>query len=308
METITSELKFTNVEIPSNPGYDHYIVDRYSDFWVEDLSPHLRDTDTQYSECFWYYNNDSIIGQALRHYGEYTEQEVKLMFNFVHKDIVVYDIGANIGYHTVGLASRAKQVIAFEPNKKNAMLLRKNTQFLKNVKVFELACGKQNSIGYIEDFDYTSVGNLGELHMSDKGQETTIVKLDDFVKTENLPVPHLVKIDVEGYEWEVIQGMKDIIENNLPVIFYEHLHGDDLPKVSEYLNQRGYKQYWFPVTNYNPQNYKRNTNNIFGQGGVLNVLAVPFHINLQTNLLEKVEGESYQQCIEKYIKKNAKQD
>lgn len=305
MNTITSELKFTDVDVPVDPGYDHYIIDKYSDFWTKNFSKHLRETDTHYSECFYYYNNDSIIGQSLRHYGEYTEMEVRLLYNFLNEHCVVYDIGANIGYHTVAFAKKAKHVYAFEPNNKNARVLRLNTFHAKNVEVYELAVGSKDSVGYIEDFDFNSVGNLGELHMSDSGQETKIVNLDNFIESNNLLKPNVVKIDVEGYEWEVIQGMMKTIEQHTPIIFYEHLHGDDLPKVSEYLHSLGYKQYWFAVANYNPQNYKNNKQNIFGQGGVLNVLAVPKFVNLQTNMPQKIEGESYQQCIERLMKTNA---
>ncbi len=46
-----------------------------------------------------------------------------------------------------------------------------------------------------------------------------------------------------------------------------------------------YTLYWFPVPNYNPDNFYKNNQNIFGDGGVLNILAIPPHVNAKINLL-----------------------
>ena len=88
---------------------------------------------------------------------------------------------------------------------------------------------------------------------------------------------------------------------------YEHLHGDHLPKVHELLVNMGYKIYWFPVPNYNPNNYNKNQQNIFGNGGVMNAVAFPFYLDVNTNLPEKLTAnETWDECITRL--QNAKKD
>jgi FkbM family methyltransferase len=295
----TSELVFTNVDVSVPKVSQDYYMDTHTEFYNDELQ-YISYTKTRYSDKFFYYTNDIIIGHSLRHYGEYTENEVQVLRQFMQPGFVVYDIGANIGYHTLGLAERAKMVYAFEPNKKNYKLLQKNTQYKTNIKLFP--CAVSNSVGSvtISDFNLDTQGNYGEVSVSDTGYSVPATTIDTLLNDLAILPPQLVKIDVEGYEWNVIQGMKQTIEKHLPIIFYEHLHGDDLPKVHEYLETLKYKFYWFPCMNYNQNNYKNNKQNIFGVGGVMNVLAVPHFIQLNGNLIPKLSStESWQDAVER---------
>jgi len=302
----TSEIKITPLNIPNTITKDFQYEDRYAMLTIPNFTNYIKHTRTRYHDSFKYFNNDTIIGKCLEFYGEYTEPELELLFCFCNSETIVYDIGANIGYHATGLAFKAKEVYAFEPNHKNYNLLEANAHDYDNLATINAACSNTNGIAHIQDFVLGEPGNLGELKLVKEGQECHIVKLDDYAKDEKLPMPHVVKIDVEGHEWEVIQGMDNIIKNNLPVIFYEHMHGDHLEDVSKYLVGLGYKEYWMPVRNYNPSNFKKNPLNIFGDGYLLNVLAVPFHIQFQSMIPDKVPGESWVQRIERYQKENAK--
>lgn len=309
MKTLASDITFTDVPFTNNYKFD-VLQDRYLLPIIPGLTEHIHSVKTRYSPVFYYYSGDTIIGQSLKHYGEYTQNEIDLLNHFINSGTVVYDIGANIGYHTIGLAQRSKVVHAFEPNNKNYFLLEHNTFGCTNVVRHNIAVGDEQKVVFVSDFTPNEHGNFGECMIQedgvDTGQETQCYRLDDYVKQHNIPMPQLIKIDVEGYEWQVINGMKDIIENNLPIIFYEHLHGEHLPDIHEYLTQRGYKIYWFPAPNYNPNNYKRNRDNYFGNGGVLNALAVPFHMTLHTNLPEKMgKNETWPECIERLNKLNA---
>lgn len=226
---------------------------------------------TKYMEEFYIYTNDTIIGRSIDMYGEYTELELQLLRNFLNTDSIVYDIGANIGYHTVGFSVLAGTVYAFEPNQKNLDLLHKNTDHLKNVSVFECAVGNSNDDIFVEDFDLDKPGNYGELHIKESGTPCKCVKLDDL---DDIYYPDLIKIDVEGYELQVLQGAVNTIKETNPIIFYE-AHGKDLPEIYDFLTELGYTMYWYPCPNFNPNNFYKNNYNIFGQGGVVNVLAMP---------------------------------
>lgn len=306
MEQIISMIKIkdVNVETPKH-GIDFY-KDNYVTF-VDEYTDYLRSTDTRYIPCFYFYKGDTIIGQSLQWYGEYTEQEINLLRQFITPETVVYDIGANIGYHTLGLAERAKHCYAFEPNRKNYHLLKLNTAHNKNITIYDYAISDDIGVCQIEDFPLGSEGNFGECKITEDGQLCDMTYIDYLVRTGVIQAPQLVKIDVEGHEWHVIQGMDQTIKNHLPVIFYENMHGSDLGKIYDYLTQLAYKVYWFPCMNYNPQNHKREQRNIFGQGGVMNAIAIPFHIEAKTNLPEIISNtDTWAEAVSRI--QNAKQN
>jgi FkbM family methyltransferase len=253
---------------------------------------------TRYVDKFYYYKNDTIIGQSLRHYGEYTELEIELLKNFIKPHYSIYDVGANIGYHTVAFARLGKHVYAFEPNKKNLQLLKKNTRKLENVTIFDAACSNSNGTLFVQDFDTNVPGNYGEMLIQDDGQECKSITLDDL---DDVYGPDLLKIDVEGHELQVLRGaIKTIVEFN-PIIFYE-AHGTDLAEIYDLLTDLGYRLYWYPCPNYNPGNYKRNPVNMFGNGGVSNILALPKQHKKISNLEQVINRDDTLQNAFKRVK------
>ena len=271
------------IEIPKIlPSHDRDVY-----FFQEDIVPlpqgivHAR---TRYTNQFHVYEKDVIIGQALRIYGEYTQMEIDLLNHFINPDTIVYDIGGNIGYHTVGLAQKAKHVHAFEPNEKNLRLLLLNTMLLKNVTIHAAACSDVKENSYISDYELDDIGNYGECMMSDSvGQECKTIRIDDL----DLPLPNVMKIDVEGYELKVFNGARETIKRSKPVILYESMHGTGFDLIYDFLHtELDYDIYWFPAPNYNINNYNKVKENIFGNGGVINCLAVPKEVDAQINGLE----------------------
>lgn len=280
---ITSELVFTDIDTNHSVYNLNYYKDRFTVPYTKNFTEHLLACPTRYSPITYCYRGDNIIGISLAYYGEYTEQEIDLLKNFLNTETIVYDIGANIGVHTQAFSKYAKHVYAFEPNSNNYKLLELNTIYDKNVTLFD--CAISNDIGYthIEQFELGTVGNYGECKIVEDGQLCTMSTIDYMVEQNEILPPNVIKIDVEGHENSVFEGMERTIKKYLPVIFYEAIHCD-LSSIYDILNDNGYTLYWFPVGNYNPNNFYKNTNNIFGQGGVINILAVPKRIDLKTNM------------------------
>lgn len=255
---------------------------------------------TKYKHDFAFYHNDTIIGQSIMHYGEYTETELDVLRMFLDKrESVVYDIGANIGYHTVGFAHYAKEVHSFEPNDKNYALLEKNTNGIQNVKLYHVACSDVVGDAFITDFDIDGHGNYGECMMSDSGQPCKTIRIDDLA----LPTPTLIKIDVEGHELRVFEGAKQTIRQGLPVIFYETMHGSGFDLIYDFLvTELSYKIYFCPSPNYNPYNFNNERNNIFGNGGVLNSIAIPYHLGNIKNLPQMISrDDTYEVSVKRYL-------
>ena len=166
---------------------------------------------------FYYLPDDKYVGQriALEKYEPY---ETDLIQRQVKNGDVVVDVGANIGYYTVLLAKKTKKVYAFEPDKTNYKILRKNIEIngLKNVIAVNAAVGSSDGEINLSK----SEENFGDhkLYGEGKKEKVKIVKLDDFVKEK----VGLIKIDTQGWEPEVIDGAKKIIEKNKPIIFMEY--------------------------------------------------------------------------------------
>lgn len=233
----------------------------------------LKSTITRYVQDFWFYDTDEMIGASLEHYGEYGQAEVDLMLDFLTPNCVVYDVGANIGYHTTAFASKVKKVYAFEPHPKNFALLKKNTEPFGNVDIAQYAVSNHWSTCYINDYDENKFGNFGNVGIVDnkQGIEVSAVELD----TAGLPPPDFIKIDVEGHELSVIQGCKNIIATSTPVIYYEAHESQHLKEIYNLLSPARYKFYWAQVNNYNLNNFKNNSVNIFGSSGLMSILAWP---------------------------------
>jgi len=167
---------------------------------------------------FLYYKDDGFVGQRIA-LGKYEEYETKLIFRQAQDCSVAIDIGANIGYYSLLLAQRAKKVYAFEPEKNNLKILRKNLGInkIKNVEVVAAAVGDKNEKALL----YKSGDNFGDHRLWGKGQTEKVdtVRLDDFIKEKKVD---LIKIDTQGWEPAVIEGAKKIIERDKPIIFLEY--------------------------------------------------------------------------------------
>jgi FkbM family methyltransferase len=166
--------------------------------------------------------NDSL---GLTFSKEYESLETLFVQKTIKESMTVIDVGANIGYYTTIFSkfSQNGTVYAFEPDAINFSLLQRNcdTNKLHNVKLFNCACGNVNKTESI----YISKDNKGD-HRTYKvdGEEREsnhikMIRLDDFLPT--IPKLDFVKLDIQGYEFEAIRGMNDLITKHKPIILLE---------------------------------------------------------------------------------------
>lgn len=198
---------------------------------------------------FYYLSDDKYVGQriALEKYEPY---ETELIQRQVKKGNVIIDVGANIGYYTVLLANKVGKkgkIYAFEPDSANFEILEKNIKAnkLENVVAMKVAVGAKNETKTL----HKSKENYGDhkLYGNEKTkEEVKIVKLDDFIKEKI----DLIKIDTQGWEPEIIEGAKNLIEKWKPIMFMEYfpagyrlakLNGE---KMMKWLNTV-YKKLWW---------------------------------------------------------------
>jgi FkbM family methyltransferase len=148
---------------------------------------------------------------------------------------VIYDIGAFEGLLTLFFARRATQVVAFEPNPRNYIRCLENIRLndLKNVKI--LNRGVADHAGTIELIYDPLMPGAGTGDMATRQQIASstktahkvridVISLDDDIPVNGLPLPDLIKIDVEGMELAALKGMQRTLRERRPELFIE-LHG-----------------------------------------------------------------------------------
>lgn len=151
-------------------------------------------------------------------YGIYTEKI---------KGKVVIDAGSNIGEFALYAARLgAKKVYAFEPVTKTADILKEQIMINKlqnKVVLVKKALGDKNETATI---NFAQAGDGGASIIDGKGgthyEKITIQKLDDFVpKREKVG---FIKMDVEGYEENVLRGASKIISRDKPILSFSAYH------------------------------------------------------------------------------------
>lgn len=150
---------------------------------------------------------------------------------------VFADIGANIGVFTILSAlavGERGQVVTFEPEAGAYAQLGRNITLnnLQNVHTFQVALSDENATGklYLE----RSVGSLivseNPPQEGEKYEEVEVVNGDAFWKLRSLPVPQVVKIDVEGAEYSVLRGLQKTLSNPTVRLVVCEVHPTALPQ------------------------------------------------------------------------------
>jgi FkbM family methyltransferase len=143
---------------------------------------------------------------------------------------VVYDVGAFHGILTLFFTSRGARVIAYEPNELNHARLLENVRLnkLTNVEVRKLGVGAQAGLGLLH---FTAAmaggGSLNPRAMAPLSQLVEITTLDDDIAAHSLPAPDLIKIDIEGWELEALEGARATLDAHHPALFLE-MHGETM--------------------------------------------------------------------------------
>jgi FkbM family methyltransferase len=140
----------------------------------------------------------------------------------VPRSAVIYDIGANIGLYSLVFArDAARRVHAFEPGSVAAHYLRLNVALnaLANVDVHQvLVSDRTGTCRFVHDPVTTATSHVAGA--GEEGVEVPCVDLDSYVAGKRLPPPDLVKIDVEGHDESVLQGMERLLDRQ-PIVFIE---------------------------------------------------------------------------------------
>lgn len=157
----------------------------------------------------------------------------------IQRDDIVFDIGANIGLYSILFSQLTNNTFSFEPTDTYEFLLLPNLEQndIKNVKTFKLALG--DKIGNYDDKIYMIWG--------EKPVEKNFIftTLDEFTTKNNI-IPKFIKIDVDGFDLEVLRGGKNLLLNNNITVCVEvnyalHTRGHKESDVLNFMSEIGYK-------------------------------------------------------------------
>lgn len=170
---------------------------------------------------------------------EQVEPESEPFFN-LRKGAVFVDAGSNVGKYSINMALKGNKTIAFEPNPDIFKLFKCNiikNGCVKKINAHELALSSKNGRSVL----YLNKVHVGHSSMDEKTETPVTIRtatLDSF----NL-APDLIKIDVEGHEYEVLQGAHRTIAKYHPRIILEILdtNSQSASRIDDFLCKMGYK-------------------------------------------------------------------
>ncbi|MGE3556367.1 MAG: FkbM family methyltransferase [Candidatus Obscuribacterales bacterium] len=161
-------------------------------------------------------------------FGQYEADEQSILAQMIDDSSVVLDVGAHIGWHSIGLAKqhpRAK-IFAFEPIPETYSILERNIKLNEIVNVTCLPYGFSDTPGEV-NFHYFPGGSVLASrenligHRNGEVKKCLVSTVDVFSKEHALDRLDLIKCDVEGSELAVVVGGLHTISSFLPVIMLE---------------------------------------------------------------------------------------
>lgn len=219
--------------------------------------------------------NDMYLGRCLDLYGEFSVGEQEVFQKLVKPDMLVMDIGANIGIHTMELSRMAKLVISIEPERQIYRMLCANITLndLGNVLSFNAACGSDKGEIRVPSINFGVDGNFGCLSLGNgsSGDWMPLISVDSL----SLGCCGFMKIDVEGMEAEVIRGARKTIDAFRPALYVENDREEKSEELIGLLLEMGYYLCWHFPALFNKENYAGNAEDVFSGIVSLNMICFP---------------------------------
>ena len=222
------------------------IVGLYKKLYLDHHNIYVKIKGARYS--FTYrsvdYDDLNMMCRENLKYWESSSREIFSILSLTSKCAV--DIGSYTGIYTLVASKTNKKIhtISFEPNPDLYAALEKNVRInrLKNFKLEQVALDKEIGLAvlYLNHERYTSVGSLIKLSSAGKQIKVNRTTLDAYCANNNVEFIDLMKIDVEGYELNILEGSKVTLEKHSPIILMEALTTSSLESQYLFLNQFGY--------------------------------------------------------------------
>ncbi len=212
---------------------------------------------------------DTGISRSLILFGEREIDQKFIIEKTLKKSMNVFDIGANLGYYVLLEKKKIKnegKILAIEPSPHNIQILKKNLMLNKiNKKEVQILQGAISNSDGKKQFFLSKQTNLNTFHdfgsakkeLTGKKINVNIFKISSIAK--KYFKPDFIRMDVEGHEVEIIEGMLSSIKNGVlkPVICFE-------PHLSCYNSKHDFKNVLKELFNYGYKTKYLSSNSING--------------------------------------------
>ncbi|HYD70903.1 FkbM family methyltransferase [Azospirillum sp.] len=229
-------------------------------------------------------SGQDMIGRMLTLYGEWAEQEVRMLSRILRPGDVAVDVGAHIGTVSLAMARAVGDrgcVLAFEAQRMVHNVLCANIAIngLLNVHAFNAIVADRDGGARLNEqrpADWRNSGSFAIPAVASSPaspRNTPKVRLDSVLAT--LDRCRVVKMDIEGAEPLALDGFGAVIGRLRPALYIEANREDRFLAVKERLDRLGYRAWWHCEPHFNPANFRGETRNIYGPTTDINLLALP---------------------------------
>lgn len=226
-----------------------------------------------------------LIGNYIKQAKVWEYHLYEIYSQMINKESYCIDAGANLGFHSIQFGRLGKKVYSFEPQSYIYNQLCTNILFngLDNIiETYKLGLGDKEEKKQMWNIEHENwVGNGahnwggrgliqegygGDRAINNEYREEDIIKL---ISLDSLEINKcdFMKIDVQGYEFNLFKGGRNLIKQNKPVLFLENpLEEKNSKETKEYLIELGYEFYRLHIGNkedcilIHPNNANYNTN------------------------------------------------
>ena len=193
-------------------------------------------------------------------YFGYLENDFNELFEMAKGKKVIIDVGVNVGSTLLNFAKICPDgfVFGFEPDGKSISKAERNLKLneFNNAAIIKKGLGDQNVSARLYKVNGGNAGQnrflspaVSKLIGESNYDEAEVIKLDDFVEEKGLDRIDLIKIDVEGFELNVLRGAEQSLRKFSPVLFIElmdinlALQGENSKSLICFLERLGYEIY-----------------------------------------------------------------
>lgn len=213
----------------------------------------MRSVNGRFGEI-WFYGKDEYVGKSLYNYGEFSGEECDIILSLADKNKLSLDIGANVGAIAQMFEYHKYPCVAFEPQPEIYKLLQKNF----SGESHNCALGSTNGTAQMPRLRYGAKYNYGGMSLNTRtelGSYPVPVKTLDSFNFDNVG---FIKLDVEGWEEEVLKGAVNTINKYRPVMYIEDDRFEKSISLRKFISDLNYS-----IEDSRPPLYR--PNNFFGK-------------------------------------------
>lgn len=191
-----------------------------------------------------------IDGTEFSYYGDHQNllldhliTHMKYYYRHYESPKIVFDVGASFGTFSliVNYFYPEAQIHAFEMNGRCAEDLRRNCGNKRNITVNNVAIGKSAGLISYSSSDNYPEGSRVVAAKTKKAKRIPQIRLLDYIKRSGIGRIDLIKIDTEGHELKVLQGLGDKIRICRKVIIETEFEMNNLIAILKFMNQANFR-------------------------------------------------------------------